>query len=318
MNDYLKLLLSFLISFFTCFILCKLHLRYLFSTPKNQIEVIEIKPTHKFKSLGGLDFIIATLLPFVIFNFKNIYNRSFITIVFTFLYFAIIGLMDDLIKIICKDNKGLSGFIRIILEVIGSIIILNLLSINFVEFINIGNSYLYIGGFAVIYILICITGLANAINLTDGLDGLVAITFILAITPFVYISIKQNNFIVCSFIVSLIGSLLAYLIYNFNPSKLIMGDVGSLSLGAILAVISFLLDNELLLVISGLIYIVEVLSVILQVSYFKLSHGKRIFKMAPIHYHFIKKGMKESNVVLLFVIIGIVLSIIASIIGVRL
>ena len=102
--------------------------------------------------------------------------------------------MDDLIKIICKDNKGLSGFIRIILEVIGSIIILNLLSINFVEFINIGNSYLYIGGFAVIYILICITGLANAINLTDGLDGLVAITFILAITPFVYISIKQNNF----------------------------------------------------------------------------------------------------------------------------
>ena len=123
MNDYLKLLLSFLISFFTCFILCKMHLKYLFSTPKNQIEVIEIKPTHKFKSLGGLDFIIATLLPFVIFNFKNIYNRSFITLVFTFLYFAIIGLMDDLIKIICKDNKVLSGFIIIIVEVIGRIII---------------------------------------------------------------------------------------------------------------------------------------------------------------------------------------------------
>ena len=318
MNDYIKLIFCLLISFISCFILCKLHLKFLASTPKNQIEIIEIKPTHKFKSLGGLDFIIATLLPFILFNFKSFNNRSFITLIFTFLYFAIIGLMDDLIKIICKDNKGLSGFIRIILEVIGSIIILNLLSIKFVEFVNIGNSYLYIGGFVILYILICIVGLSNAINLTDGLDGLVAITFILAITPFVYISIKQNNFIVCSFIVSLIGSLLAYLIYNFNPSKLIMGDVGSLSLGAILAVISFLLNKELLLLISGLIYIVEVLSVILQVSYFKLTHGKRIFKMAPIHYHFIKKGMKESNVVLLFVVIGIVLSILASIIGVRL
>lgn len=318
MNDYIKLIFCLLISFISCVIFCKFHLKYFSLVPKNQDEVIQIKPNHKFKSLGGLDFIISTLIPFIIFNYSSYYSRSFISLIFTFLYFAIIGLIDDLIKILLKDNKGLSGFIRLILEGIGSFIILNLLNINFVEFIKFGNSYIYIGGFALLYILICIVGLSNAINLTDGLDGLVTITYILAITPFVYISIINNNFIVCSFIVSLLGSLLAYLIFNFNPSKLIMGDVGSLSLGATLAVISFLLNSELLLLISGLIYIVEVMSVILQVSYFKLTNGKRIFKMAPLHYHFIKKGMKESNVVLMFVVFGIILSILATLIGVRL
>ena len=95
-----------------------------------------------------------------------------------------------------------------------------------------------------------------------------------------------------------------------------MGDVGSISLGAILAIIAISLNSELLILIAGLIYIVEAISVILQVSYFKLTKGKRIFKMTPLHYHFIKKGMKESNVVLMFTIFGIILSIIASIIGV--
>lgn len=318
MNDYIKLVFCLLISFISCVCLCKFHLKHFSLTPKNQDEVIQIKPNHKFKSLGGLDFIISTLIPFIIFNYSSYYSRSFISLIFTFLYFAIIGLIDDLIKILLKDNKGLSGFIRLVLEGIGSFIILNLLNINFVEFIKFGNSYIYIGGFSLLYILICIVGLSNAINLTDGLDGLVTITYILAITPFVYISIINNNFVVCSFIVSLLGSLLAYLIFNFNPSKLIMGDVGSLSLGATLAVISFLLNSELLLLISGLIYIVEVMSVILQVSYFKLTKGKRIFKMAPLHYHFIKKGMKESNVVLMFVVFGIILSILATLIGVRL
>ena len=143
-----------------------------------------------------------------------------------------------------------------------------------------------------------------------------SITYILAIIPFAYIAIIQGNYIITTFIISLIGSLLAYLVFNFNPSKLIMGDVGSLSLGATLAIIAILLNSEILLLISGGLYIVEALSVILQVSFFKLSKGKRIFKMAPLHYHFIKCGMKDSNVVLLFTICAVILSIIATIIGV--
>ena len=131
-----------------------------------------------------------------------------------------------------------------------------------------------------------------------------------------YISIKQQNVIITYFITCLLGSLLAYLCFNFNPSKLIMGDVGSLSLGAIIAIISISLNCEYILIISGAIYIVEALSVIIQVFYYKVSNGKRIFLMAPLHYHFIKLGMKESNVVLLFTIFSIIFSILATIIGV--
>ena len=144
----------------------------------------------------------------------------------------------------------------------------------------------------------------------------VSLNSVFSITPFLYISLIQHNLTISTFLICLIGSLLAYLCFNFNPSKLIMGDVGSIPLGAIIACISILLNSEILILISGLIYIIEAISVILQVGYFKISKGKRIFKMAPIHYHFVKCGMKESNVVLLFTVFGIILSILATIIGV--
>ncbi len=316
MNDFVKIIFCLLVSFLLSFLFCKIHLKFFKSTPKDQEEVQALHPHHRFKSCGGIDFLLATFITFTLFNLYNIQHRSYFIFFFTTFYFAIIGLIDDLIKIKVKDNKGLSALIRIILEIIGAIVIVQIASIELLEFIRVKDFYIYIGSFALIYAVFCILGTCNAINLTDGLDGLVTITYILAITPFVYISIRQGNFIVCSFLVSLIGSLLAYLCFNFNPSKLIMGDVGSLSLGAILAVSAILLNSEILLLISGGIYIVEALSVILQVSYFKLTKGKRIFKMTPLHYHFIKKGMKDTNVVLLFTVFGIILSIIATIIGV--
>lgn len=316
MNDYLKIILCLLLSFFICFIFCKFHLNKLSSTPKNQVEVTQLKPNHKFKSCGGVDFIISTLIVFIIFNLKNFNNKTVFILIFTSLYYAFIGFIDDLIKIKAKDNKGLSSFLRIVFEIIGVLLLVNLFSIHLIEFVKLGNIYIYIGGFALLYASLCVIGCCNAINLTDGLDGLVCITYILTIAPFVYISIIQGNYVVTTFIVSLIGSLLAYLCFNFNPSKLIMGDVGSLSLGAILAIIAILLNNELLLLISGGLYVIEALSVIIQVGYFKITKGKRIFKMAPIHYHFIKSGMKESNVVLLFTVLSVILSIIATIIGV--
>ena len=315
MNDYFKLMLGLIFSFILSFIFCKIHLKFLNLKPKDQDEVFNLKPTHIFKSCGGIDFILSTSIVFIILNLSN-YNKSFICILFTFFYFGLIGLLDDLIKGLFKDNKGLSISIRIILEIIGVFIICNLTSINLMKFININNINYYIGPFAIIYCLLCIIGCCNGINLTDGLDGLATITYILAITPFVYISLLQHNFIVSSFLICLIGSLLAFLLFNFNPSKLIMGDVGSLSLGAIIAICAILLNKEILLIISGLIFIIEILSVILQVSYFKISKGKRIFLMTPIHYHFIKKGMNESNVVLMFTVFGIILSILATIIGV--
>ena len=316
MNDYFKLILCLIISFLICFIFCSIHIKKFNLQPKNIVEVTNIKPNHKFKSLGGIDFIVSTLIVFILFNLNNI-NKSFFVLIFISLYYSLIGLIDDLIKILGKDSKGLSGYLRIIFEIFGVIILCNSVSFNLIEFIHFGsNKYLYIGGFAFLYAIICVLGCCNGVNLTDGLDGLVTITYILAITPFLYISLLQHNFIISSFLMCLIGSLLAYLCFNFNPSKLIMGDVGSIPLGALIACISIMLNSEILILVSGFIYIVEALSVILQVGYFKLTKGKRIFKMAPIHYHFIKCGMKESNVVLLFTVFGIILSILATIIGV--
>lgn len=317
MNDYLKLLICLISSFLLCFIFCKIQIKYFNLVPKDQIEVVNINPKHKFKSCGGINFVLSTLISFILININHLNNKNIYILIFSFIYFALIGLADDLIKIIYKDNKGISGYIRLLFEIIGVIILINFTSLKYVSFINLNNSFLYIGGFSLIYIIFIVLGCINAVNITDGLDGLVSITYILAITPFLYISLNQHNFIIASFIISLIGSLLAYLIFNFNPSKLIMGDVGSISLGAILAIISILLNKELLLIFSCFIYIVEILSVIIQVSYFKLSKGKRIFLMAPLHYHLIKKGMKESNVVLLFTLISIIFSIISVIIGVR-
>lgn len=315
MNDYIRLLLCLFISFLFCFALSNIHLKKFNTVPKNIDEVKDLKPKHKFKSMGGIDFILSTLIVFIIFNLDNI-NKTFFLIIFVLVYYSLIGLIDDLIKIIDKDSKGLSGFLRIIFEILGVLILCNSVSINLIEFIHIGNRHLYIGGFALLYVIICVLGCCNGVNLTDGLDGLVTITYILAITPFLYISLIQHNLTISTFLLCLIGSLLAYLCFNFNPSKLIMGDVGSIPLGAIIACISILLNYELLILISGLIYIIEAISVILQVGYFKISKGKRIFKMAPIHYHFVKCGMKESNVVLLFTVFGIILSILATIIGV--
>lgn len=318
MNDYLKLLLILALSFIICFIFCKIHLRLFKIKPKDSDEVSIIKANANFVSCGGVDFLLSALLVFTLFNLNNLNTKNYFLLLFVSIYYGIIGFIDDLIKAIAKDNKGLSGYIRVLFELIGAIIALKILSINFIEFVKLSNAYLYIGSFAIIYIIVCFVGCCNAINLTDGLDGLVSITYILALTPFLYIALTNANYIITTFIVSLIGSLLAYLCFNFNPSKIIMGDVGSISLGSLLAIIAFILNSELLILIAGLIYIVEALSVIIQVSYFKLTKGKRIFKMTPLHYHFIKKGMKESNVVLMFTIFGIILSIIASIIGVML
>lgn len=316
MNDYIKLLGCLLLSFIICFIFCKIHIKYVFSTPKDQIEVESLHPKHQFKSCGGVDFILSTLVVFIIFNFSKFDHKNVIILIFTTIYYGLIGLVDDLIKIKGKDHRGLSGWLRIALEVIGVFILSQMTSIELLKFVKMQNSYFYIGGFAIIYMVFCIVGCCNAINLTDGLDGLVGITYLLAISPFLYLAIFQQNFIIATFLMALIGSLLAYLCFNFNPSKLIMGDVGSISLGALLAVCSILLNKELLLLIAGGIYIIEALSVILQVGYFKLSKGKRIFKMAPLHYHFIKKGMNDVSVVLMFIIFGIVLSILCTIIGV--
>lgn len=313
MNDFIRLILILFSSFILSFLFCFFHIRHFDLRPKDREEIITLKKGHRFKSCGGICILLSTLLIFILFDYKSFLNRTSITLVFTMLYFGLIGLVDDLCKIRLKDSAGLSGYVRLFLEMIGVFLIIYLNRYTKFLFIHIHlfNLSFYIGGFCILYVLLCVLGTTNAVNFSDGLDCLSSGLIILALAPYLFLAIRQQNVLIANFIMSLIGSLMAYLIFNFPPSRLIMGDVGSLSIGSLIAIIGLLLNYEWLIVIAGFVFVLEMVSVILQVSYFKLTGGKRIFKMTPLHYHFIKSGMSESNVVVLFYLIGLIFSIIA-------
>ena len=163
----------------------------------------------------------------------------------------------------------------------------------------------------IILIFFMFTCESNAVNLTDGLDGLCAGTSLIAIAPFVIFALLQKNNDLAMFLLAVSGALLGYLRFNIHPAKIFMGDTGSLALGGFVAGAAYMMQMPLFILLVGLIYLVEVLSVIIQVTYFKKTHGKRIFKMAPIHHHFELCGWSETRVVAVFSIITAVMCLIA-------
>jgi len=176
------------------------------------------------------------------------------------------------------------------------------------SFIN--TAYLFLPFF-----LIVLIGSANAINLSDGLDGLASGLSMIALTPFILISLNNGNYQLTLLLTSTIGALVGFLFFNFHPAKIFMGDCGSLALGALLGASSIILDSEIILLIAGVIFVLEAISVIIQVLYYKMTR-KRIFLMAPLHHHFEKKGWAEWKVVMVFYLVGCFASILAIIIEV--
>lgn len=322
MNDFIKLIINLLISFLICNIFCKIHLKLAKKYAYRQVIRDDIVDTHKTKSgtitCGGISIILATLISFFIFNPTFYNNSSILCVILIFSFYGIIGLVDDLYKIYNHNSKGLSGYVRLFLEVIGILIILFLFGIDKFYFIHIPLSSIniYLGSLSFIFILLVMLGTANAVNFSDGLDGLAAGLMISAISPFLLISLQKNSQELAYLIISLIGSLLAFLRYNFNPAKMFMGDVGSLAIGGFYAVCALVLNVPLLILLSGIVFIIEIMSVILQVGFFKLTNGKRLFKMAPFHHHFEKKGQPEWKVVMIFWMIGFVFSMLAAVVGV--
>ena len=171
-------------------------------------------------------------------------------------------------------------------------------------------SYLYL-----IFLVFWQTGFSNAVNLTDGLDGLATSVTIITTSTFALLAYKENNFPVLVFCLTIVGALLGFLLFNRNPAKIFMGDTGSLALGGILAAISVILHKEIVFLFIGLVYILETLSVIIQVAYFKKT-GNRIFKMSPLHHHFKLSGYGEVKTVYIFVTITVISSVIGYFIGV--
>ncbi|MGX7105665.1 phospho-N-acetylmuramoyl-pentapeptide-transferase [Globicatella sanguinis] len=262
-------------------------------------------------TMGGTVFVFAILVTLLISAWlMKLLEGSVWMILLTFLLFGGIGFVDDFISIFKKQNEGLTAKQKFVLQIIFSIVIMLIGVLHHYKIsIPLGFTQITNPVILIIFASVWINGFSNAVNLTDGLDGLATGLNIIAYGAYFAIAINQGAQAIALACFVVVGALLGFLIYNKKPAKIFMGDVGSLALGAGLAVISILLNNPWSLLIIGLVFVVETASVILQVWSFK-TRGKRIFKMSPIHHHFEMSGWSESKVVYVFWLVGMIAAII--------
>ncbi|MDM5332635.1 phospho-N-acetylmuramoyl-pentapeptide-transferase [Ureibacillus composti] len=266
-------------------------------------------------TMGGIIFLISIIATTVIVgNVFSIFTTQTVVLLLVLIGFGLIGLLDDGIKVVFKRNLGLTSIQKLVGQIVISIAAFLLLRLGtFDTSITIPYTDLSIdlGILYAAFLIFWLVGFSNAVNLTDGLDGLVAGTASVAFAAFGVIALFNQQSDVALFTFSVTGALLGFLIFNANPAKVFMGDTGSLALGGALAMVSVLVKEELLLLLIGLVFVIETLSVILQVGSYKLRGGKRIFKMAPIHHHFELSGWDEKTVVAVFWSSGLVLALLA-------
>jgi len=282
-------------------------------------KILDIGPRwHKSKegtpTMGGVAFIIPMMIIGVIaavILWITDGAAHALPLLFTLgfaLLCALIGLVDDSAKLRKKQNEGLTAKQKYLLQLIAAALYLAAMvfsgAVSTVLYIPFFNFELELGIFYYVFAMLFLTGIVNGVNLTDGLDGLASsVTLVIGIFLtlagfFSGMAVGGSALAVLGGVI--IGGTLGFLVYNFYPARVFMGDTGSLFLGALVIGSMFMLNNPLLVVIVGFIFIVEIASVILQVGYFKLTHGKRLFKMAPIHHHFEKCGMSEVAIVAMF------------------
>ena len=263
-------------------------------------------------TMGGLIFLIATTVTSLFFvkDYPKIVPILFLT-----LGFGLIGFLDDYLKVVLKRSDGLLAWQKLLCQ----IVVTGIFAFYMIRFTDVslellipfsGGKALDIGWLAVPLLFIVVLAVVNGVNFTDGLDGLASSVTIMVAVFFSVVSIGTKSGvepITCA----VVGALMGFLLFNVYPAQVFMGDTGSLALGGFVAGTAYVLQMPLFILIVGLIYLVEVLSVIIQVTYFKKTGGKRIFKMAPIHHHFELCGWSETRVVAVFSIVTAVLCMIA-------
>ena len=313
-----------LVAFFLTVLMLPRLIKYLHVLKFGQAIREEGPQSHMHKkgtpTMGGISFIVSIVISLIIAMILDSGNiQYYILFIYTTISFSIIGYIDDMLIVVKKKNDGLAPRKKLMLQILFSVIFYILVSfiykdINYIHIpgldYNLNISYLYL-----IFLVFWQTGFSNAVNLTDGLDGLATSVTIITTSTFALLAYKENNFPVLVFCLTIVGALLGFLLFNKNPAKIFMGDTGSLALGGILAAISVVLHKEIAFLFIGLVYILETLSVIIQVAYFKKT-GKRIFKMSPLHHHFELSGYGEVKTVYIFVIIAMISSAIGYFIGV--
>jgi phospho-N-acetylmuramoyl-pentapeptide-transferase len=267
-------------------------------------------------TMGGVVFILTSLIATLIVSPSSFTSIDFLVVVLAFVGYAIIGFTDDYLIVVKKKNDGLRAKYKFLMQSILAIVfyiayrkLTNSLIIIPFTHIKIDIGWLYI-----ILVFFMFTGTTNGVNLADGLDGLCAGLSIFALIPYVYFCgrIEMNS--VAILLCAVIGSLFGYLKFNMYPAKIFMGDAGALGLGGLLAAAAMVTKEEVALILIGGVFVVEVLSVIIQIVSFK-TRKKRVFKMAPLHHHFELSGWPETKVVKVFWAAGALCSIIGLIMG---
>jgi phospho-N-acetylmuramoyl-pentapeptide-transferase len=226
--------------------------------------------------------------------------------------FGLLGFLDDFIKVVMKRNLGLTSKQKLLGQILISVVVFIILKqIGFSTTVAIPfTDYAFdLGYFYALFIIFWLVGFSNAVNLTDGLDGLVSGTAAIAFGAFAVLAWSQSQFEVAIFSVAVVGAVLGFLVFNAHPAKVFMGDTGSLALGGAIAAIAILTKLEILLIIIGGVFVIETLSVILQVVSFKTT-GRRIFRMSPLHHHYELLGWSEWRVVVTFWSVGLLFAII--------
>lgn len=313
------LLSALVIAFIITVIGVPLFIPYLVRLKFGQSIRDEGPKLHEKKSgtptMGAIIYLIAICVSFL---FMAIVNKEMTAgswlLLITLVLFGILGFMDDYIKVVQKRNLGLTSKQKFIGQVVISLLFFVIYHVNhFAETLRVPFTDIEVSlsWFFVIFILFWLVGFSNAVNLTDGLDGLVSGLSSIAFLAFGIIAVNQQQNDVALFCFAIVGGMIGFLIFNKNPAKIFMGDTGSLALGGAIAAVSILLKQEWLLLLIGIVFVIETASVILQVAYFKLTGGKRIFRMTPIHHHFELGGWKEWRVVLTFWVVGLASAVIA-------
>lgn len=269
--------------------------------------------THRKKqgtpTMGGVGFVLIPLVTILLTNITFATNHQFILLYGTFIAYAIIGFLDDYIIVVQKNNLGLKPRYKLLLQVVFAILFYTIYAQNASTVVNFIFFQIDLGFLYFPFLLLMFVAESNAVNLTDGIDGLCASVYSIALIPFGIIAYLKHEYVILTVIVAIFFALIGYLKFNFYPAKIFMGDTGSLALGGLFAAIAVLLKVEILLLVIGGVFLVETLSVVIQVSYYKKTK-KRIFLMTPLHHHYEHKGFNEKQIVVLFGIVEIILSVI--------
>jgi phospho-N-acetylmuramoyl-pentapeptide-transferase len=294
-----------------------------------------VPSTHKKKegtpSAGGIVFVSITIISTILFSR---FNTPFpmVALIATFFMF-IIGLFDDIKKLKGAKKGGLTKWEKLFLQFLLAAFIVIAVNMFYpadiakrTQFLFFKNINLYLGNLYILLVILVFLGFTNAVNLTDGLDGLAAGSAIPPLTVILLLAYFQGNKILSTYLhlfyipgieeltileSSMIGALIGFLWYNSYPAQVFMGDTGSQTIGGVIAVSSVLLKQEILIIIAGGLFVIEALSVLIQVIYFRTTGGKRVFRRAPYHHHFEEMGMHEAKITVRFWIISLICSLLA-------